>query len=179
MNKIFTIKNFLSKEECEFILNKCLTELKLKPADVYGGSKDVRKSNVAGIDDLDFLNEKLKKILKIKLLINGHTVTNLSRFQFTQYEIGGYYNWHIDSSTEIYNERFYSTIIQLNNEYVGGDFEIVEDKNTVKLEKGLGNLFLFPSSRLHRITPIIDGTRYSLVNWVGLEKIETQVKSLI
>jgi len=179
MNNIFTIKNFLSKEECNFILNKCLVELELKPADVYGDSKDGRKSNVAGIDNLGFLNEKLKEVLRDKLPINGHTVTNLSKFQFTQYEIGGYYDWHVDSTIEIRPERFYSAVIQLNDEYTGGNFEIVGDKENLKLEEGAGNLFLFPSNKLHRITPIISGTRYSIVNWVGLQKIENKIKSLI
>lgn len=179
MNKIFTIKNFLSEEECKFILNKCLTELDLVVADVFGQTKNLRKSKVAGIVNLDFLNQKLKDTLKINLPINGHTVTNLSKFQFTQYEIGGYYDWHVDSSTEIFPERFYSAVIQLNDSYDGGDFEIIENNNTIELERGIGNLFLFPSNKLHRIKPIINGVRYSLVNWVGLEKNQTQIKNLI
>jgi PKHD-type hydroxylase len=55
--------------------------------------------------------------------------------------------------------------LQLNdpNEYEGGNFEIMTGKNieTIKLEQG--EVIVFPSYILHRVTEITKGTRNSLV----------------
>ena len=64
-NIIKTFENFLSAEECDFILNKCKTELTLKAAEVYVGDSSnrydtkSRKSSIGWISDLGFLNERL------------------------------------------------------------------------------------------------------------------------
>ena len=70
--------------------------------------------------------------------------------------------------------------IQLNDEYEGGELQIKDkDNNEITLDKGLGNLFLFYSHIEHRVMPILDGTRYSLVNWFKLAPIENFKKTLI
>jgi PKHD-type hydroxylase len=71
-------------------------------------------------------------------------------------------------------------VIQLNDEYTGGELEIKDnDNNEITLEKGLGNLFLFYSYIIHRVKPVTSGTRYSLVNWFRLTPIENFKKTLI
>ena len=45
--------------------------------------------------------------------------------------------------------------------------------------RGIGNLFVFLSSTTHRVAPIIDGNRYSLVGWFKLRPIENFKKTLL
>ena len=91
-NIIKTFKNFLSTEECDFILNKCKEELTLKAAEVYvANSNDrydtkIRKSSIGWISDLGFLNERLTSKLRETFNINGMEVTGLGDFQFTEYK---------------------------------------------------------------------------------------------
>jgi PKHD-type hydroxylase len=181
-----TIPNFLSKKECEDLLQFSLTK-ELKPALVSDTSIlniKSRKSNIFFYDySLDFpnLNEKLINIFKKEVNVKGYNIdfTN-NHFQFTQYTKGGYYNWHTDSSVGLYEERYCSMVIQLNDEYTGGELQIKnKDDNEITLEKGLGNLFIFYSNLIHRVKPIISGTRYSLVNWFRLIPIENFKKTLI
>jgi predicted 2-oxoglutarate/Fe(II)-dependent dioxygenase YbiX len=49
----------------------------------------------------------------------------------------------------------------------------------VEFKKGVGNLFIFNSSILHKVKPIISGERYSLVSWIALKEISNFKKTLI
>ena len=185
MINYITIPNFLSKKECEDLLQFSLTK-ELKPALVRGSEMvnlKSRKSNVFFYDyNLDFpnLNEKLIEVFKKEVNVKGYNIdfTN-NNFQFTQYTTDGYYNWHADSDA-VMKERYCSMVIQLNDEYTGGELQIKDkDSNEITLEKGVGNLFIFYSYLTHRVKPITTGTRYSLVNWFRLTPIENFKKTLI
>jgi PKHD-type hydroxylase len=183
-----TIPNLLSKKECEDLLQFSLTK-ELKPALVGGPNMlnlKSRKSNVFFYDySLNFpnLNEKLINIFKKEVNVKGYDIdfTN-NMFQFTEYTKDGYYNWHEDSGNEneVFSKRYCSMVIQLNDEYTGGELQIKDkDGNEITLEKGLGNLFIFYSHLTHRVKPITTGTRYSLVNWFTLTPVENFKKTLI
>jgi Rps23 Pro-64 3,4-dihydroxylase Tpa1-like proline 4-hydroxylase len=108
--------------------------------------------------------------------VNGHKlVYNDKGFQFTSYEVGEYYNWHTDSS----NGRYCSVVINLNDEYRGGDLELKIDDKIVKLDSGVGNAIIFLSNTEHRVVEVSNGTRYSLVNWLVLRENEDNKKSII
>lgn len=182
MDRLHTIINFITKEECLEILEKCKKELELKPAEVANENKNARKSDVAFIDNIDIIDEKLKIYLKNLIHIKGFEVTGLGPYQFTRYEVGEYYNWHTDSSKDdIYKDRFCSIVIQLNDEYEGGYLQLKDESgdNTIQLDKGTGRMYIFYSNIRHRVMPVTSGTRYSLVNWVSLKKIENFKKTLI
>jgi PKHD-type hydroxylase len=67
------------------------------------------------------------------------------------------------------NHRKISITIQLSDpdEYEGGDLELWAGVGQVKAPRFQGCAVLFPSYILHRVTPVITGTRKSLVLWVG------------
>ena len=183
MYKHCTIPNFLSEEECNSLLVKCKEELVLKNATVRAGEVNFksRKSSVAFIDDLGFLNNRLETILIDSVKVKGFSVSGLQPFQFTEYTMGEYYNWHRDSSVDnpVFSNRFYSTVIQLNDEYTDGELQLNIDDNEITLERGLGTLYMFPSHTLHRVKPITSGVRYSLVNWIKLVENKNEKKSLL
>lgn len=178
---IDVFENFLSLEECDFILSKCKSNLTLSTATVYGTDSDKnRKSSVGWISDLGFLNERLTNKLRETFNINGMEVTGLGDFQFTEYKEGQYFDWHTDSNSTIYRDRFTSIVIQLNDSYSGGILEIKNyKKELVQIENKIGTLYMFNSGLLHRVTPVIDGTRYSLVNWISLVKTDSKKQNLI
>jgi len=88
--------------------------------------------------------------------------------QFTEYEAPtGKYDWHIDKS---YGNiiRKLSMSVQLTDAstYTGGDLELFCDANPQKSKRDQGSITFFPSYTLHRVTPVTEGTRHSLVAWV-------------
>ena len=96
--------------------------------------------------------------------------------QYAEYSKGGFYNWHMDSNTEMAampTVRKISMTLLLNDskDYEGGDLEIFcgetldSEKNKFKLKQGYA--VFFASFLLHRVMPIIKGNRKSLVMWFG------------
>lgn len=182
-----TIFNFLTKEECELLLNFSLTN-DLKKAEINKGNgaevSKVRDSNIFMYDytlEFPFLKEKLINTFKKEVNIKGFDIdfTN-NLFQFTEYKTNGHYDWHVDSTSTIFPDRFCSMVIQLNDEYIGGDLQIKEfNGNEITLKRGTGNLFIFYSHMTHRVTQVESGVRYSLVNWFKMTPKENFKKTLI
>lgn len=90
--------------------------------------------------------------------------------QFTEYVAPSqHYNFHID---KLRNNRVrkLSVILQLTDEhdYEGGNLELHlgNDNNLFKAHRNKGALIMFPSYILHRVTPVTQGKRNSLVGWI-------------
>lgn len=89
--------------------------------------------------------------------------------QFTRYTAPGqHYDWHVDRGL-LTPTRKLSVSVQLSDPktYKGGNlqFKFGRTDETVKRERGL--ITFFPSYTLHRVKPVSQGTRYSLVVWVS------------
>jgi PKHD-type hydroxylase len=104
----------------------------------------------------------------------GFDIRSVEVLQLTRYAPGGFYDFHIDGfGSKRFsvkgNVRKISMSLQLNDGYLGGDFQIVRcRKGKIEidtLDKSIGSLILFPSSLEHRVTPVTEGIRYSLVAW--------------
>ena len=91
-----------------------------------------------------------------------------NQIDLLKYTPGGKYDVHIDHFSSF--ARHLSVIINLNDDYQGGDLIFTDQKNnvvkTLKLKKG--SIVFFPSNFMypHRIQPITKGTRYSIVAWL-------------
>ena len=85
-----------------------------------------------------------------------------------KYGVGGKYNVHTDNGTGL--NRHLSIIMNLNNDYKGGELIFTDQKNKEikKIELVKGSIVFFPSNFMypHGIQPIIEGTRYSIVAWL-------------
>jgi predicted 2-oxoglutarate/Fe(II)-dependent dioxygenase YbiX len=179
-NEIKVIENFLSRDECLSILNICKETINLSNAKVIGGNPKERKSSVGWINDLGYVNERLKNVLRDSYFFNGMEVTGLGPFQFTEYKVGEFYGWHTDRDSTTFSDRFTSTVIQLNDDYDGGILEIKNTKNElVSIENRIGTLYVFDSNLRHRVTPVESGVRYSLVNWISIIKTDSSQQNLI
>tara|TARA_R110002020_G_scaffold469875_1_gene695236 strand:+ start:258 stop:845 length:588 start_codon:yes stop_codon:yes gene_type:complete len=93
----------------------------------------------------------------------GHT----DNIQYTEYYATeeGRYNWHVDVGNGTMSMRKMSAVLLLNDDYEGGDLQIKAVGEN--LDKTKGNLFIFPSYLLHRVTTVTKGMRKSLVIWAG------------
>lgn len=78
----------------------------------------------------------------------------------------GHYDWHIDVGDGPTSGRKISVCVQLNDDYEGGEFEILRSKTPVQMPKKAGFVSIFPGWMLHRVRPVTKGTRRSLVMWV-------------
>tara|TARA_R100001530_G_scaffold135319_1_gene112239 strand:+ start:2463 stop:3101 length:639 start_codon:yes stop_codon:yes gene_type:complete len=100
--------------------------------------------------------------------------------QFTKYTKGQYYGWHADGFHEPFQKegplkgkiRKLSMCVSLSKpeDYKGGELELdlsTPDKKNIEVApmKEQGSVVVFPSHVQHRVKPVTQGTRYSLVAW--------------
>ena len=90
--------------------------------------------------------------------------------QFTEYPVGGFYDWHMDCDVHMAHEppvRKISMTVLLNHpsEFEGGDLELMAKGKKAKLNQG--HAVMFASFLNHRVAPVTRGVRQSLVMWFG------------
>ena len=118
---------------------------------------------------MDYVNEANREYF-------GFDIFNVTYdLQFTEYNGSskGKYEWHHDvfwASTRPHDRKL-SIVIQLSdpNTYTGGDFEFrmpETDHAELATFKQQGSILVFPSFFFHRVSPVLTGTRYSLVSWI-------------
>jgi predicted 2-oxoglutarate/Fe(II)-dependent dioxygenase YbiX len=92
----------------------------------------------------------------------------INQIDLLKYNPGGKYELHMDQYTRA--PRHLSIIINLNNNYEGGDliFTDQKEKEIKRLKLEEGSIVFFPSNFMypHKIEPITKGTRYSIVAWL-------------
>ena len=92
----------------------------------------------------------------------------INQIDLLKYNSGGKYNVHTDHYTN--SPRHLSIIINLNEEYEGGDLIFTDQKKVEvkRIKLGKGSIVFFPSNFMypHSIEPITKGVRYSIVSWL-------------
>ena len=171
----------LTDEECEEIIR--FGAKNLETASTHGekvGSRMhgiaswlKRKSQVSWIDagsDLDPLMGRLvSNLLGVSRDDYFVNLDYVESIQFTRYDGGlARYGWHTDSASSGFAaSRIMSATVELSDpkDYVGGDLKLqIGGKNWVA-EKKKGRMIIFPSVFPHKVTPVLTGTRHSLVLW--------------
>lgn len=104
----------------------------------------------------------------------GFDINYLPDIQYTKYTANenGKYDWHCDTfwANPTMYDRKLSIVIQLSdpNEYEGGEFQLDPQYAHLPADaiKQKGTVIVFPSFLNHRVTPVTQGERRSLVSWI-------------
>jgi PKHD-type hydroxylase len=122
-----------------------------------------------------------------------YDITNIDHqsMQYTSYEDGDFYQWHTDDDsnhhsafpipismskgqlsedyltlqTEYSRKISFSLLLSDVNDYEGGNFQILDGKNSHFAPRQRGSLIIFDSRMPHRVLKVIKGQRKSLVGW--------------
>ncbi len=172
------VPEILSAEQCRAIL------VMVNDADYYicktgsGAQFSVnlqdRKSSQFNIVRSDF-SEWIYTIIESLLLSGGQywgfdVRALLDDITLLKYEVGDHFQqWHGDSGEGLSNLRKLAVSIQLNpsSDFEGGELEIFPVKKIKLPLNAQGTAVLFPAHRIHRVTPVTKGVRYSLVCWIS------------
>jgi len=94
--------------------------------------------------------------------------SKLQQIDLLKYEVGGKYEIHTDHFEQ--GQRTLTFILNLNEDYEGGDFVFYNQDNTEmkRVNCKTATCLMFPSNFQypHRIEPITKGNRYSIVAWL-------------
>ena len=98
----------------------------------------------------------------------GMQITEMA--QYTEYPEGGFYDWHVDNYDNCQHEPpvrkiSMTCLLSPENEFEGGDLELIKEGQAVKLKQG--QAVFFASFIRHRVAPVTKGIRRSLVMWFG------------
>ena len=117
----------------------------------------------------DFLSSFLKSTVEQYIKdfnIDESSVVNMhSGFHILKYQDNGKYKEHVDDFG-VNAFRRLSISLQLNDDFVGGEFSFFADQYRVKLKKN--QALIFPSTWMypHQVLPVTSGTRWAVVSWV-------------
>ena len=162
----YLFPRIIKPEVCNKIVKDFIAE-DLKPATVSVALRDdptVRKTSVYFIPTKlsskaneiawHFLKEANKQMF-------DYDLTYFQSVQFSEYSVGGFYDWHIDVASK--NKPNKTRKLSLSLMLTDPDtFDGKQVKNDLKAQ---GTIVVFDSRDFHRVTPMVDGTRHSIVCW--------------
>jgi predicted 2-oxoglutarate/Fe(II)-dependent dioxygenase YbiX len=177
LEAIVELKNIINPDFCKKIIS--FTDKKAKQKLNVASGLDVNRRNVNGYHlNLEtptntFYWNYIKKEIErnyiyYKTKFNKMASSKINQIDLLKYGVGGKYEIHTDHYTD--SPRHLSIIINLNDNYEGGDLIFTDQKNKeikrFKLSKG--SIVFFPSNFMypHKIESITKGTRYSIVSWL-------------
>ena len=176
-----TTQPIFTPKQCQMIIQAGRSEPK-NDAEV-GNNKGIKggvidtKTRTSHISWIPFkkMVEMYQNIEKIMKQTNGNhfgfdgmQITEMA--QYTEYPEGGFYDWHVDNDVNCQNEPpvrkiSMTCLLSPQNEFEGGDLELIKEGQSVKLKQG--QAIFFASFIRHRVAPVIRGNRKSLVMWFG------------
>ena len=154
------------------------------PTEAVFGFDDMKKNTSFRNSEIRWLNPKFEKGIVDEIWYYANQVNRdsfdldlryINEIQFTKYigdpDTPGKYDWHhdVDWTEKRAFHRKLSVIFQLTdpNEYEGGNIEFDSTISPLPVEAFLkGSIILFPSFHRHRVLPVTQGVRHSLVTWV-------------
>lgn len=140
MNRITVIKDFLSKNECEYALKEC---------------------------NYSIIQSKLKEYITNTIELKGYIFNEISPFKInTHITNDSSLIWKVDTTSYIsfliqlndsYNGGYFQFLVDNNDRYF-------------QLHHGIGHMVVFFSNIQHRTSPIESGTKYTLSTSVSIVK---------
>ena len=163
-------KGEIPDEMCDCIVNSIDDTLYKKGTTGNNNKLLARNVNIQFINNT-WINALLCGYIRYANSLNFHY--NLSDedkelAQISKYSVGQFYGEHRDFGTNDDSiTRKLSLTVQLSDEdsYEGGDLIFYTGSDRDQAPRGRGSVIVFDSRLFHEITPVIKGTRYSLVKW--------------
>jgi len=142
--------------------------------------RDARIAWIPATIDTAWIGERITAVVDDANERYGFDLSGIDEdLQFTTYDReGSFYTWHQDGLDGPVAHRKLSVVVQLSDPvtYRGAAlelFQVVEDYDDEelaefhRLTRERGTAVVFPAFEYHRVTPLVRGTRHSLVSWVG------------
>lgn len=172
------LENVFSPQEVGVIRElwdaKGMSDAHLTGASMTSYDQNLRKSVINFINPGESVNWIFERLARTAIEENNRRfqfeILGLNEgLQLAKYSATDLFNWHMDFGVGPASQRKLSMSVQLSepHEYEGGDLQFMINDQAHNAIRTPGTLIIFPSYVMHRVTPIISGTRMSLVGWVN------------
>ena len=161
-NNIRIVSNFLTKNICDELI-KITNNTKLPNF----------KENDGFWDEMIYFNNDFSKILlpsveQIKTIIEDTydiSIIKLHKINVIKWDAGKFLGPHIDDESEQTLTNHISSILYLNDNYLGG--ELYFNDHNLEIKPKSGDLIFFPGNKnyKHEVKKIIKGSRYTVPIW--------------
>ena len=174
-----TTESIFSPKQCQMVIDKGMSlkkeEAKVGMGKLEGGLDSKKRITTISWIPFKDMPEMYKNIEATMLKANnnhfgfeGMQLTEPA--QFTHYLEGGFYDWHMDNDIQGKHQqpvRKISMTLLLSDPatFEGGELEIMSKGKIAKLKQG--QAIFFASWLQHRVKPVTQGERKSLVMWFG------------
>lgn len=171
-----TLPEALSAADCARLI-ALASAAPLKDARVINAANapQIRSTSIAWLDDLPEATWAMDQMIAHVSRANrdhfGFDITDFGESaQIARYDAAraDHFDWHSDIGRGPQAARRKLTIVvQLSDPatYQGGTLELRPDSTITTATRALGCATIFPSFVLHRVTPLTEGTRWSLTLW--------------
>lgn len=176
----YFIDSFLSSDECDdlIVIGESHTLSEMKSSKFINGklvesNKEYVGNKRLGCYFLDefllepLLNKITKRIIKTSNDLkpfNSIEYNRITKYSFNRYSEGHFLDWHEDKH-EIINGATLTYILQLNDNYEGGNIKYSIEGVEYVIPKIKGSVFIFDSNITHCVTNVLSGIRYSINAW--------------
>ena len=163
-------RGMVPPQVCEYLVGVASQDYSARwePIGVVDNSKGVRVCDSIVLNAADHIDSTIQEYVfeadnRYTGVFKDLKISEDKGYTLLRYLPGGKYEYHTDQHN-LYNREI-TIIINLNDDYEGGDLGHCYDKFNTKL--GIGDVCVFPSNFMfpHKIKPITSGTRYSIVTW--------------
>lgn len=144
----------------------------------YERNEKIRDCEISWLEtkDINFIESGMRNIIHhvndklFKLPLVGEWESGI---QVTKYsKIGHHYDWHpdYDERCQDNNELRLITLVYClshRDDYGGGELVLRKEnpKTEIPFKFDYGDFIVFPSDRWHKVTPLTNGARMTLVGW--------------
>ena len=138
-------------------------------------NQDIRRSELNWLTKNEETNWVFDRLSHVVSSLNadyfGFELTGFGEaLQLTNYHEAkqGMYAWHQDFGVSGVSRKL-SLVLQLSdpNDYEGGELQLLTTGQPTSIQKKRGLITVFPAWTLHQVTPVIKGTRQTLVTWIS------------
>lgn len=175
---LITINNVLSKDEVRQFRSYLDRAEWIDGASTAGTLARKAKHNTQ-IDDkaevaVSLGNHILRSLGEHPLFISAALPRKIYPPKFNRYAIGENYGTHVDSAVihipgtgqSLRSDLSATLFLSEPDEYDGGELEIESEFGVQTVKLGAGDMVLYPSSSLHRVTPVTRGARVASFFWI-------------
>lgn len=145
---------------------------KIKPATLFHGHVDqeIRTAydTELPIEEFEWFYKNIEdKIMKANFYNYKFSIEKMDLFAYIEYHGSnkGHYDWHVDGQIHMGRKLSFSLMLSDPSEYEGGEL-ILNDGREHVIKPKKGQMIVFPSNVLHKVTPVTKGIRRVIVSWI-------------